>query len=118
MSHRSNNPRPARPLLGWPCLLLALACAGVPPKEVARTSTDDEKEIHELGARVEELTALAEARELYLMPPCAATWEGCELARRLCEIAARHPERADMQNHCAIARDDCTRMDDLCMQRR
>lgn len=117
MIHRSSSRRPARPLPAWPSLLLALACAGGPPKDT-RTSTDDEKEIHELGARVEELTALAEARELYLMTPCAATMEGCELARRLCEIAARHPGRADMQDHCAIAQADCTRMDDLCMQRR
>jgi hypothetical protein len=100
----------------WRLALLLLACGlqGCPRRIPERGAGREEEEVTECGARLEELTAIAEHGNAGFFGPCPLASEGCELERRICTITGRTPDREDLRRRCAIARDNCQRLNLVC----
>ena len=91
------------------CLAL-MACARRVETSVAGT---DEEMLDRYTARLEELSVRSHAQSVSCNELCAINQEGCDLARKICDIAARQPER--LGGRCASAQEECARFGDACV---
>lgn len=97
----------------WPLSLLAcalLACAH--SSAPAGGGTDDEV-LDRYTARFEELRSRA-ALAKSCPDTCQIAREGCEAARSVCEVTARHPDRKDLPPRCTVAQESCAHFNDGC----
>ena len=98
-------------------LMLALGLGACVRRIPERGLGHEDEESVECGARLEELTARAEEGDHGLFGPCTLAEEGCKLERRICAIAGRQPDRENLRRRCAVARDDCARIQRVCQHR-
>lgn len=95
-------------------LLLALLLFGCPKAAPATVAGSDDDLLDTYSSRLEELKARVGASDLSCDDRCKVALEGCELARQICDISARNPDRADVQRRCAGAQEDCSHFNDGC----
>jgi len=89
--------------------LVLLGC----PKHAPNPAQGDEELLARYAARLEEVDS--RFRMATGCPDrCQAAQEGCELARNICDVSARLPERADVQKRCAGAQEACARYNEGC----
>ena len=104
------RPLPARllPVL----LLLALPLLGC-PKRAPDPERGDDILMDQYAARLEEVES--RARLAQGCPRiCHVARDGCELTRNICDVSARHVDRADMQRRCSGAQERCAHFNDTC----
>jgi hypothetical protein len=73
----------------------------------------DEEMIDRYTTRLEELVVRLQAEHPECAEVCSMNQEGCDLARKICEIAARQPDR--LEGRCAFAQEECAKLGDACI---
>ena len=95
-------------------LLMAVPLFGCPRNVPETVAGSDDDMLDHYGAKHEELRARSRAPELDCEDRCKIALEGCELGRRICEVASRNENRVDMQRRCTEAQEECSSFNDGC----
>ncbi|HEY0096183.1 MAG TPA: hypothetical protein VGB96_17780 [Archangium sp.] len=94
--------------------LLTLALAGCPKQVDTRVAGSDDDQLTTYEARLEELRTRGAAGELSCPEQCTLSTQTCEAAEGLCAVVDRHPDRMDLPQRCARARESCAGETDGC----
>ncbi len=97
--------------------LLFIACTaaallGCPKRTTTNVSGTDDERMDQYSAQLEELRTRVQAREVSCSEWRELAGKICDIRANVCEIANRHVDRADMQQKCIAAQEDCARFND------
>ncbi len=95
-------------------LALSVLCLACPKRVDTNVAGSDDASLDQLTAQLEELRARVQAQEPQCKDWCSMKGEVTDLAKRLCDLSARNPDRTDMQQKCVSGQEEQARATDGC----
>lgn len=89
-------------------MCVTLGCVRAMPPTVAGA---DDAQIDQYSSILEEYRTKT---DLLCSDSCTARKKVCDIASSVCAMSAKVPERADFQQKCIIAREDCAKFSERC----
>jgi hypothetical protein len=94
--------------------LLTLVLAGCPKQVDTRVAGSNDDQLTTYEARLEELRSRGSAGDLSCADRCSLATQTCEVSENLCAVVGHHPDRTDLPQRCARARESCAESTESC----